>query len=247
MIHLSLGAYRGLGHEEAVRQSQKVTIKDPVLGFIGTNILQLCPQGRDALTQETCERLVETYPHLKFRPHANIRVDDKLKMVDAVSILSDDDYVAKVGVACKTLKADGYIMHPGLKVSGSLSQVIEACKELSDRYGIAVGVEGMYPALRLKYHLSTWGEYQILLGAGVHFCIDLSHLNILKNSTGFVPLSLVRELLNHPLCLEVHVSGNDGRSDQHRPLEESVWWLPLMKDVNPNALVFYEGYQAVAS
>jgi len=243
MIQLSLGAYRGVSHEAAIHHSQTTPVVDPCLGPIGVSKLQLCPQGINALTPESCTELVKQYPTIQFRPHANIRVYDTLKIIDAVTMLDEEDYVIKVGEICKALNATGYTLHPGVTSDGSLQTVFRTCLELTDRYGIPVGVEGMYPAVRMKYHLSSWREYEQLLGAGVYYAIDLSHLHILKTRTGILPLGLVCELLSHPLCMEVHVSGNDGRSDQHTPIDKDIWWLPLLPYVQDTTTIYYEGSQ----
>jgi hypothetical protein len=52
---------------------------------------------------------------------------------------------------------------------------------------------------------------------------------------------LVGELLAGDQCLEVHLSHNDGRGDQHRICDADPWWFPLLGHINPSAVVFSEG------
>jgi hypothetical protein len=43
--------------------------------------------------------------------------------------------------------------------------------------------------------------------------------------------------------LEVHLSANDGRADQHQVLEslDGVWWAPLLQHIHQDCVVFSEG------
>lgn len=54
---------------------------------------------------------------------------------------------------------------------------------------------------------------------------------------------LVRSMLASPRCLEVHLSANDGRADQHQVLEslDGVWWAPLLQHIHQDCVVFSEG------
>ena len=107
-------------------------------------------------------------------------------------------------------------------------------------FGCRVAVEGHYPTRGDVFHIATWAEYAALHESGVDFALDLSHLNIVASHSGVIETNLVREMLASEHCLEVHVSGNDGTRDQHARLTREPWWLSLLGDVHPDAIVFCE-------
>ncbi len=55
------------------------------------------------------------------------------------------------------------------------------------------------------------------LDVGLRLAVDISHLH-LQRCAGVLDSGVERRLLGSPLVEEVHVSANDGRRDQHRPL-----------------------------
>ena len=50
-------------------------------------------------------------------------------------------------------------------------------------------------------------------------------------------------LLTAPGCMEIHVSGNDGRSDAHQKLAQAPWWLEVLQEAKPSAVIFSEGIE----
>ena len=125
--------------------------------------------------------------------------------------------------------------------------MLDNARRCEDLFGCSVAVEGMYPARRQDDLLSTWDEYQALLESPAAFAIDLSHVHILVTRTRRLELQLLREMLNCDRCLEVHVSDNDGTSDQHRVCQRQPWWWPLLQEIHPAAVVFTEGNHRSAS
>lgn len=75
------------------------------------------------------------------------------------------------------------------------------------------------------------------------FALDLSHLNILAVQTGRYEHGLTREMLASENCIEVHFPHNNGRNDQHIPMdpESPPWWLEHVDAIGQNAVIFYEG------
>lgn len=158
-------------------------------------------------------------------------------------------WFAQVSHLSSLLAAPAYTAHAGRRGKASLTDVLRYTLEAEQLFGIPVGIEGHYPTKHDIWLLSTWAEYQQLLESGVHYALDLSHLHIVANASGYVELNLVRELLASPKCLEVHVSGNDGSADQHHALglETIPWWWSLLAEVNAEAVLFSEGRQALLS
>jgi hypothetical protein len=91
--------------------------------------------------------------------------------------------------------------------------------------------------------LSTWADYEWLLGSDLHYAIDLSHLAIVARHERREDVSLARELVSNERAIEVHVSDNDGRADRHTTLVRHPWWWPVLDDVHPAAVIFSEGNQ----
>ena len=104
-----------------------------------------------------------------------------------------------------------------------------------------VGIEGMYPAKGNPYLCSSWTEYRQLFDSGVRYALDLSHLNIVVRAERRIDAELVKDMLASPNCIEIHVSGNDGSHDQHRAIVGSEWWIGLLDQSHPGAVVFAEG------
>jgi hypothetical protein len=108
--------------------------------------------------------------------------------------------------------------------------------------GLGVGVEGMCDSRDL---LSTWAELRWLLDSGLKYALDLSHVQIFAKREGKKDHGLLKDLLQSPACLEIHVSDNDGRRDRHDLLNTPPWWWRDFTDAASQitAVVFSEGRQ----
>ena len=118
---------------------------------------------------------------------------------------------------------------------------MDNARRCADLFDVPVAIEGLYPSAREPWLVATWEEYRRLLDSGVPFALDLSHLNILATWSGRLDMGLTAEMLSSERCIEVHVSSNDGRHDQHRRCDAPAWWSPLLSSINPRAMVFTEG------
>lgn len=239
--HQSLGAYGTIPLEVAIQRAIFEPNVDPVLGKIGSDKLQICPQNRSRLTEDVCTAIVEKYPKVEFRLHANVRVQEHPRIVDIADLKIEKDWFLQAARLSKALNAKAYTAHAGKRASASLSQVFEYTKEIEQMFGIPVGVEGHYPTDRGVWLLDSWEEYKEMLESEVKYALDLSHLNILYHQSGRLEESLVKELLSSDMCIEIHVSDNDGISDRHLPIKEEPWWFPLLPFSNESADIFYEG------
>ena len=244
-VHISLGAYGRMPHGLAISKALLHTPSDPVLGRLSPQRLQLCPQGRGRLDADFASELVKAYPGIEWRLHANVQVESSLRVVDLANWPQERAWFAKVGQVSAALKAPAYTAHAGRREQATVEQVLRHVREIEQCLGIPVGVEGHYPTPQGIWLFGCWAEYRRLLESGVHYALDLSHLHILATQSGRIEWSLVQEMVSSPQCLEIHVSGNDGTADQHRPLNGPTWWLPLLMMAHPQAVIFYEGKQAV--
>jgi sugar phosphate isomerase/epimerase len=74
-------------------------------------------------------------------------------------------------------------------------------------------------------------EFERLLGridaSNVGVLLDLGHLNVTAETLGFEP-SEFDSLVDRTVAIHVH--GNDGSSDEHRPITGDDWAIQKLKD-----------------
>lgn len=240
MINLSLAGFPGYTFLDAMAQAAD-GVTDPHLGVLALMDTQLCPQnGGVPLTIDLAAELRERYPETQFRLHANVQVLARRQITDLDRFDATDTYWQSLARVSQALDAPAYTAHAGRREFGTLEEVLDNTQRAADLFGCRVGVEGHYPTAKRFWLIDTWQEYARLLDANVDYVIDLSHLNIVAAWSRRIEKNLVAELLASERCLEVHVSGNDGRSDQHTALRGNEWWLSLMPHCNPAATVFTE-------
>ena len=236
----------GISHAKAML-AISAGIEDPMLGPIGFEQVQLCPQHSGRLSEELVDHLMEEHPETSFRIHATPRIAGAHMHAIAEAVDADrhPEQMAATAALSRRMGAKGYTLHAGRREHGTLEQAFENTRRLADLFGCRVGIEGLYPSIgrNNRWLLSTWEEHEALLEAGVDFAIDLSHLGIVAKRERKQRHDLVHALVSSPQCIECHVSDNDARADSHRPLTAGSppWWLPFLVDVHPDATIFYEG------
>lgn len=243
-VHVSLGAYGRMPHLLAVAEMLAHPPTDSLLGMLSCRHVQLCPQGTGVFSRDMAVELVETFPDIQWRLHANMRVSGPHRIVDLCDWPREQDYFRELAAVSCALRAPAYSAHAGRRARATVQQVIWHAGDVEQLFGRPVAIEGHYPATRgTPWLFSAWEEYRLLLESGAHYALDLSHLNILACLSGRREEGLVQEMLACERCIEVHLSGNDGGSDQHLPLDaaDPPWWYPLLKYISPKATVFYEG------
>lgn len=122
-----------------------------------------------------------------------------------------------------------------------MEQLLHNARRAADLFECPVAIEGHYPNAGDQYLVASWKEYQQLMESGVPFAVDLSHLHIVATASGRIEATLVKEMLSSDRCLEVHVSTNDGRGDQHRICAGTPWWIDCLPSIHPHAVIFSEG------
>jgi len=242
-VHVSLGAYGRLPHRWAIAEMLSHPPADPVLGQLSSARVQVCPQSAGVFDREMAEEVVRCYPDIEWRLHANVRVENQHRMVDLCDWTEEQVYFRELAQVSAILRAPVYSLHAGRRDKASIGDVLRFAREAEQLFGMPVAIEGHYPTRDHTWLFASWQEYQQLLESGVCYALDLSHLNIVARHSGVVALSLVRDMLACERCLEVHVSGNDGSADQHRPLDTASppWWLPLLDEAHDRAVIFAEG------
>jgi len=219
---------------------------EPAIGRLATQHVQLCPQNRGALTRDRVLELQTIAPTTQFRLHANVEVVEGMRVPWDLGDVHKPErfpYFERLAEVSRDFKAPAYTLHAGLRQRGyDLEQMGDNLKRLTDTFECRVGVEGLYPHPRKAQLISTQREYRWLLDSGLDYALDLSHIHIVATTEGGFDTALLKELLASNRCLEIHVSDNDGSSDQHRPLTESTWWFGIVEEyAHDNAVLFSEG------
>lgn len=86
-------------------------------------------------------------------------------------------------------------------------------------------LEVMYP----PYLLGDDASVERALAMNTPLALDISHLHIMS-ATGALSAQTMRRLEAYQHIVEVHVSNNDGRADQHRPLHRDSFALGWAKE-----------------
>jgi hypothetical protein len=191
--------------------------------------VQLCPQAINYVDERCIDNLRERYPNTAFRLHANVRVDEFLRVYDASRYSYKNRwYYMRLAELSERLSASGYSLHAGYRTNATLAQMKSNVLEIQSFFPCDVMVEGMYPDTRKDWLIKDWKEYRWLMESNLYYAIDLSHLNIMKNRLDEIDLGLLRDLLLNPNCKEIHLSHNHGNNDSHLQLSpkhyEMSWW-----------------------
>jgi len=214
---------------------------------ISIHQVQLCPQNHGKLTRPLLSRLQNSYPNTKFRLHATCRLDQNgYKRFEASTpLVSSLSYFQEMAELSSWLGAPAYSLHAGKREEATLEIMKKNVQTLQDFFGCPVAVEGLYPTKGDSLLVSTWAEYQWLMDSGLFYAVDMSHLNIVAARLRNWDTGLVAALLQHPNCIEVHISSNNGYSDSHHPIDgnELPSWWPLLDLVNDEAVIFTESNQ----
>lgn len=245
VINVSLAAFPGMRHEQAaihaIKEARRGRLREPVLGKIAAADVQLVPQSFGMLTDDLVDSLKAAFPDTRFRLHANVRVLPQHRFADLSGLSLHGDWFAQAARIHKRVGASAYTAHSGSRAEASMAEMLDNARRAADMFGTPVGVEGQYPVEGDTLLVSSWDEYRQLFESGVPYAVDLSHLHILACRSGSREDSLLREMLSCERYLEVHLSDNDGKGDQHQICTEPNWWLPLLSVIHPAAVVFTEG------
>lgn len=247
IVNAATACYPGLRHEAAVSKLVNGTV-EPALGVLAVQHIQLCPQNFGAIDDVLINKVKAIAPDTQFRLHANVRVPVNGQPHWDASNFSKTTkaYFQELAEVSKKLKAPAYSLHAGSRKNTTLASLCDTQKALQDMFEIPVAIEGMYPTARDDYLVSTWQEYRWLIDNNIPYALDLSHLAIVAKRTRYIDEALVFDLMTSDLCLEIHVSDNDGRSDSHLVLDSQPWWWKSLKEaraVNDSPVLFSEGNQ----
>lgn len=239
-VYFSTGTYPRMSVNEAVLTARAKDIHEPLLGKLAFDKIQICPQNTTTIDESYVDELKQV-TWVEWRLHANVRLSPLARVVDACDWQTAQEWFHKIKELNDRLCGATYTLHAGKRINCSLSEVIQNTREIADLLGVRVGLEGHYPTVDDRWLISNWVEYGKLLDSGIDFVVDLSHLNIVAHQSGDRATGLVKEMLESPNCVEIHISDNDGISDQHRQLITPPWWWDTLCEANTVAPIFSEG------
>ncbi|OCX67980.1 hypothetical protein A6M27_10290 [Acidithiobacillus thiooxidans] len=241
MLNFSLGsAFPGKSVEDAMGLASGIQ-EVPVLGEIGLDHVQICPQNYKGgvMGLARLQALQTAYPNTQFRFHANVRILEKGCQYDLGTADQFPEYTEKLVESLDYL-GQPYSLHAA-ENGRPLASQIKVAKQLSAQAGVPVAIEGLYPGHR-NNTLATWADWERLLEMEASYALDFSHMNIiLSQSGGPVPVKLMEDLLASPNCLEIHFSGNNGERDSHQVCQDDEWWLDFLPLIRDETVCFYEG------
>lgn len=240
-INYSLAAFPGKSYLLAMHMARANLYPDNAVPDIKIDHVQICPQNQGRFDESAADQLMKEFPETKFRLHANVFVANNRIITDLCDIKTHMYYWNKLAQMSQYINASGYSAHAGKRCLNTLQGVIDNAKKLSDLFALPVAIEGHYPERGDPWLFSTWEEYQFLLESGAPYALDLSHLNIVARNGRDYRRTLVQEMLSSEQCLEIHISGNDGRRDIHQPLDQLPYWWQDLSYAHPDAVIFSEG------
>lgn len=245
-ISISLGSFNRASVELACEVSRN-GISVPFLGNIGIPVIQICPQNRTRVNEAIIDKIAQDYPGHEIAFHANIHVLGLRAIKDIIDFSEDDPYWIRFKELANYAQIKNYSAHVGFRKYGSMIDVFDKQKRMMDFLEIDVAIEGHYPVSNNRFLASDWTEWEMMLNSGLPFVVDVSHAAIIANLGGLRNDNLVQAMLSSKNCMEIHLSGNDGVSDQHRELDGNEWWWPMLPEKNSESRVFYEGFFDVKS
>ncbi len=239
-LSISLGSFI---HQDAISASQQARsgMSIPLLGQVTSPTLQICPQNTGMLNEGVLDTISANYPSVDIRLHANVQMLPLRILMDIVNFDRTHPYWVRLRELIKHVEMKVYSAHAGLRGQYDMDFVLQQQSRLMDFLGIPVALEGHYPTRDNRYLASDWSEWAQIYQSGLPFVVDLSHAAIIAHLKRHREDGLLIDMLKDPNCLEVHISGNDGRADQHTSLHGHEWWWPLMQHIHSDAEIFYEG------
>lgn len=214
---------------------QIVRASPEAYGKVSLDHMQLCPQHHGVIDEAVCDELMRAFPTTRFRLHANVRLFPKHHFFDASNYGPETYfYFRRAAAISRRLNAPAYTLHAGSAATGTERSVADAIQRLSELFGVPVGVEFLYPGRKAKAPnlFADWASMERWLDTGLPFALDLSHVNIIATKEGRRD-DLLLALLSSPALIEVHISGNDGRSDRHLGLASWPWWHDIAEVASP--------------
>ncbi len=223
---------------------------EPIIGVLAHQHVQLCPQHADYISEPLIDHLMNQFPDIQFRLHADVRLKNKRGYSIDLSDFCDENlwYFQELAQISQQMKAPLYSLHAGRR-NGSIDELFEKAKKMEDIFDCPVAIEGLYPFNGHQYFIDSWHEYEKLSQSGCNYAIDLSHLNILATKEGWRE-DLVLETLSKNQCKEIHVSFNEGYHDSHmigtnEQKEQWEKWHFFIKNSCTKADIFSEGNQVM--
>ncbi len=211
--------------------------------------IQLCPQHIGFISEKSATEFLSKYQNTNFRLHANARLFTKLKPFDAGSdIKENEEYIINLKKISTILCSNAYSYHAPTSVFFNWGQIRDNVLRLQDFLEIPVAIEGLYPMKKKTYWDNSFKIYETFFNSDLNYALDLSHLNIayqqmeMAEQKEFTELAI--KMINDKKCLEIHISGNDGIHDEHKPIKGDEWWFNVLQNLkNQNAIIFCESKQ----
>ncbi len=240
-ISISLGSFNRAPTLVAATQARN-GIEVKCIGRVGAQILQVCPQQSDLITEASLNALMEAFPGVEIRFHSNIHVITQRVLRDVIDFDASDLYWKRMKALGQHAGVTSYSAHAGFREKGDMTSLFQQQQRMTDFLGVPVALEGHYPVRGNRFLCSDWAEWEAMYNSELPFVVDVSHAAIIANIKRERNDDLIGAMLSSERCLEIHISGNNGIADQHTELSGQEWWWSLIAGRNQESHIFYEGF-----
>ena len=234
VIHATTAALPGLFHDRAV-SALLAGVEQREFGVLDCSQIQLCPQAAGILDETVIDRIRGAAPDAALRLHATVPVMQERFVRDRAWLNAGSrHYWQRVAELSRYAQAPVFSFHAGTREGHTLEDTLAMARGLEEMFEAPVAIEGLYPERGQSWLMSSWAEYRWVMEREVPYALDLSHLNIVAAHERHIDAGLLRELLTHPCCTEIHVSDNDGANDRHwlpNP-GRTPFWMPLLRELS---------------
>lgn len=260
MIYISSAAVNSSSIEDSINKLAGIGIRNIELSGGGNYSGNILEKLKDLKKKFLLNLLIHNYfPPSKEDFVLNIASHNKVtrsksinfvkRSIDLANDLGIDFYTLHPGYARELSPApnsdyftadSSSTISPELAFTHMFESLSEIRKYAGER-GVRIGLENLFPIdnapdcsllcipCDIFHFLNNFTE-----DSNVGFLLDLGHLSISANYFGFNKNEFIETLSKeyHHKILEIHLSGNDGKKDQHTLLSPDCWQLKAIKSFN---------------
>lgn len=257
MIYISSAAVKSSSIENSVKKLARIGIRNIALSGGTSYSDNILKKLKDLKKEFSLNILIHNYfPPSKKDFVLNIASNNKVTRLKSINFvkksinlardLEIDWYTLHPGYAIElhtAQKSDYFIADNSQSISPELASTnmfesLSEIREYAVEQGVRIGLENLFPIdnaptsslLCLPADIIQFLDY-FSKDDNIGFLLDLGHLSISANYFGFNKDKFIETLskeYQHKI-LEIHLSGNDGKKDQHTLLAPDCWQLRAVR------------------
>ena len=258
MIYVSSAAVNSSAIENSVKKLARIGIRNISLSGGTSYSDNILKKLKDLKKKFSLNMLIHNYfPPSKKDFVLNIASNNKATRLKSINFVKKSINLARdLGIDCYTLhpgyaielhpaqKSDYFIADNSQSISPELASanMFESLSEIREdavKQGVRIGLENLFPIdnapdsslLSIPADIIQFLDY-FSKDDNIGSLLDLGHLSISANYFGFNKDQFIETLsreYQHKI-LEIHLSGNDGKKDQHTLLAPDCWQLRAARE-----------------